>query len=203
MNDVLHGLSVSRETMDDLKAYEALVQKWSPKINLVSKSALDDLWTRHILDSAQIWPLLPAAQKYLDLGSGGGFPGIIIAIFLKERGDAAHLTMIESDRRKTVFLQTVIRELNLPASVLAERIENAAAHEAEVLTARALASCDKLFGYAHRHLKEGGKAYFLKGQRAAEEVEEARQNWDFSVKSHPSKTDDNAVILEIGDLRRV
>lgn len=203
MTELLKGLDVSRETMADLRAYEALVQKWSPKINLVSKSALSDLWIRHIVDSAQIWPILPESKAYVDLGSGGGFPGIVIAIFLKHRGEESKLTMIESDRRKTVFLQTVIRELGLPAVALPERIESAPPQKAEVLTARALASCDKLFGYAHHHLAPDGKAYFLKGQRADEELEEARQNWDFSVKYHASKTEDNAVILEIGDLHRV
>ncbi|MCH2076667.1 MAG: 16S rRNA (guanine(527)-N(7))-methyltransferase RsmG [Rhodobacteraceae bacterium] len=203
MTELLTGLDVSRETLVDLKAYEALVQKWSPKINLVSKSALNDLWARHIVDSAQVWPLLPSTKTYVDLGSGGGFPSIVIAIFLKHLNTDASLTMIESDVRKTVFLQTVIRELELPATTLPMRIEKAPSQQASVLTARALASCDKLFGFAHQHLVPDGTAFFLKGQKAEDELAEARQNWDFSVKYHPSKTDTNAVILEIGELHRV
>ena len=203
MTSQLNGVDVSRETLDDLKAYEALVRKWTPKINLVSKAAIDELWDRHIVDSVQLWPLLPQADAYVDLGSGGGFPGLVNAIFLKGTDQPGEVTMIESDRRKSVFLQTVIRELDLPAKVISTRIEDAPAQDAPIVTARALAACDKLFGYVHRHLRDGGTAFLMKGQRAREELEDARQNWDFSVKFHTSTTDANAVILEIGELSRV
>ena len=199
----LKGVDVSRETLEDLKAYETLVRKWTPKINLVSKAAIDELWDRHIVDSAQLWPLLPKVDAYTDLGSGGGFPGLVLAIFLKGSAQPGEVTLIESDRRKSVFLQTVIREIGLHAKVIAARIEDAPAQNAPIVTARALAACDKLFGYVHPHLCDGGTAFLMKGQRAQEELDEARQNWDFSVKYHPSKTDPNAVVLEIGELSRV
>ena len=191
---------VSRETLDDLRAFEALVAKWTPKINLVSKSSVSELWDRHILDSLQIWPLVQQAARVVDLGSGGGFPGIVTAIAACHHAPDAQFTLIESDMRKSVFLQTAIRELSLNAQVITNRIEAAPPQDAPVITARALASCEALFAYAAPHLAENGRLVLLKGENVASELEAAREKWQFSVTRHASITQSKAVILEIEGL---
>ncbi|MEM1373475.1 MAG: 16S rRNA (guanine(527)-N(7))-methyltransferase RsmG [Pseudomonadota bacterium] len=199
----LPELIVSRETWDDFKALEALVVTWSSKINLVSKQSVADLSTRHIADSAQLWPLLQSFQSIADFGSGGGFPGLVLAICAKYQRPEMAITLVESDRRKCVFLQTAARELALNVKVISQRIETLPPLDAPAITARALASCNQLFGYAAPHLLPTGSLYLLKGERADEEIAEARHHWQFSVKKHQSKTHPNAVILEVGDLNRV
>lgn len=194
---------VSRETLNDLRRFGDLVRHWNPKINLVSKPSLEDLWDRHIVDSYQIWDLLPRKGNYLDLGSGGGFPGIPIAIAAKVDHPDATITLLESDRRKVAFLQTVIRNLGLSAVARPERIETADPIGADVITARALAPCRQLFAFCERHLAEAGVIFLHKGARARLELEDARKEWDFDLIVHQSKTDPNASILEVGDLRRV
>ncbi|MCL4170695.1 UNVERIFIED_CONTAM: hypothetical protein GTU68_049362, partial [Idotea baltica] len=133
-------LNVSRETFAALQAYAALLEKWNPKINLVSKSSLQDLWNRHILDSAQLFSLVQHPHNtWADLGSGGGFPGLVIAIMALESGSPDQVILIESDTRKAAFLRTVIRELGLRASVINKRIEQVDPLDADVISARALA----------------------------------------------------------------
>ena len=138
-----NDLDVSRETFEKLKAFAELVRKWNPKINLVSKDSLNDLWSRHILDSVQIFELVPGPGKWVDLGSGGGFPGIVISILNQEERNF-DVVMVESDQRKSAFLRTAIRELDLAAKVKTERIEELECLEADVLSARALADLTKL-----------------------------------------------------------
>lgn len=197
------GGNVSRETYDLLKAFADLVAKWSPKINLVSKSDLSDIWGRHIVDSLQIVPLVPKAPgQWVDIGSGGGFPGIVIAIVAKEFWPEMAMTLIESDQRKATFLRTAIRELDLPAAVRTDRIEATKPQAAEILSARALASLDTLVGHAERHLATGGTAIFPKGRRADQEIAEAKENWTFDLRETPSITDPEARILTIRNIRR-
>lgn len=194
--------SVSRETLEDLHRYEELLLKWTTSINLISRASIPEVWSRHILDSLQLWPLLPHDESLMDIGSGGGLPGLVIAIAAKHDPKIGGITFLESDRRKSAFLRTVVGVLDLPAEVISERIEIAAPQKCKILTARALASCNELLFFASRHLKSEGKAFFLKGARAEEELEEARRHWRFSLTKHTSKTDKGAVILEIGDLSR-
>lgn len=195
---------VSRETIARLKVIESLLIKWNPKINLVSKNTLKNLWERHISDSAQIWPLLPAETKTLvDIGSGGGFPGLVLAALNGENDVELDITMIESDIRKCSFLRTTLREMSVNAEVKSQRIERADPVGADVITARALADLEQLLGFAERHLKPGGTAIFPKGINWKKEVEAAQESWSFDLETVKSKTQDGAVILKIGEIRRV
>ncbi|WP_147126556.1 16S rRNA (guanine(527)-N(7))-methyltransferase RsmG [Shimia ponticola] len=194
---------VSRETKADLEAYVALLLKWNNTINLVAKSTEDEIWTRHIEDSLQIWPILPDAELLVDMGSGGGLPGIVLAICAKHDPRIKAVTLIEADIRKSTFLQTVIRDLGLPAKVLSRRISECPPLNAQLVTARALSDLASLLGFCDRHLAPGGTAVFPKGARADEEIETAENDWRFAVEKVPSATDPNAVILKIGDIARV
>ncbi|MFK7745012.1 MAG: 16S rRNA (guanine(527)-N(7))-methyltransferase RsmG [Roseobacter sp.] len=195
--------NVSRETLDRLTTYHDLLIKWNPKINLVSKSSISDIWNRHIWDSAQIVPFASEGTSWLDIGSGGGFPGLVVAIYAKELQPDRKVTMVESDQRKTAFLRTVIRELGLNAEVLAKRVEAMDAFAADVLSARALADLDALLGFADRHLSTSGTAFFLKGEKWEKEVQIARESWSFDLRAHKSKTSPTAAILEIKEIQRV
>ncbi|GGD21486.1 16S rRNA (guanine(527)-N(7))-methyltransferase RsmG [Sinisalibacter lacisalsi] len=195
---------VSRETTQRLEIYAQLLAKWNPAINMVGKSTLPDLWTRHFQDSAQIFGLLgPQEVTCVDMGAGGGFPGLVIAILAKEKMPQFHMHCIESDQRKAAFLNTVIRETGLSATVHAKRIEDVAPLDANVVMARALASLTVLLDYAKRHLGPDGRAIFLKGASYQKEVDEALASWDFRLDTYPSETNSGATILKIGDIRRV
>lgn len=196
--------SVSRETLERLERYVALLKKWNPAINIVSRSTLDEVWTRHMLDSAQILNLAPAdSQTWVDLGSGGGFPGLVVAILAKEKAPDLRVTCVESDVRKATFLRTVARETGTEVTVHAQRIETVPPQNADVLSARALAPLSRLCEFANRHLKPDGFALFPKGESHAQEVKDALENWSFQTDTYPSKTNPNAVILKLGEIRRV
>ena len=201
-SDPLAG--VSRETLARLEAYAALVAKWNPKINLVSRKSLEDLWSRHILDSAQVFALAGPAPRgrWADLGSGGGFPGAVVAILAAGIGADLRVTLVESDQRKAAFLRTVSRETAVPFEVLSERIENLPPLGADLLSARALAPLTDLLGFAERHLASDGFALFPKGETHAQELREAQNRWRFSCETATSCTDPRAVILKIGAVCR-
>ncbi|MEO1556570.1 MAG: 16S rRNA (guanine(527)-N(7))-methyltransferase RsmG [Pseudomonadota bacterium] len=194
---------VSRETIDQLNAYVSLLQKWNPKINLVSKSQVHDLWHRHIWDSAQIWPHLCDTAHHIDLGSGGGLPGLVLAVFCKQHSPSVQVSLVESDIRKAVFLRTVARELSLNVRVHDKRHQFVPPAHAASMTARALSSLSELLGAAERHLAFDGVAVFPKGQSWREEVEAARASWTFDLEVIPSITDPNAALLKIKEIRRV
>jgi 16S rRNA (guanine527-N7)-methyltransferase len=197
-------LGVSRETEDQLKAYQSLVLRWNQRINLISRNDEDEIWQRHILDSAQIWRYRrSAAMEWLDFGSGAGFPGLVIAVLAKQHFSALQVTLVESDVRKCAFLRHASRELSLQTRVLNERIERLNSETAEIISARALAPLTKLLAYAEKHLLPGGICLFPKGQRVHKEVDEARAHWAFACHLHPSATRDGAYVLEIGGIRRV
>jgi 16S rRNA (guanine527-N7)-methyltransferase len=197
-------VTVSRETKERLDIYLALLRKWSPKINLVARGTLEDAWTRHIIDSAQLLPLvMPATQRLADLGSGAGFPGLVIAIIATETRPNLNVTLVESDQRKATFLRTVARETSVAVQIRAERIEKGPDLAAQTITARALAPLPRLLDLAARHLAPGGQMLFLKGQTWATELSEAQAEWTFSYTPHKSKTSTDAVILEIRDLSHV
>ncbi|AWI82295.1 16S rRNA (guanine(527)-N(7))-methyltransferase RsmG [Alloyangia pacifica] len=202
--DLGGGLSVSRETWDRLDHYTDLLKKWNPKINLVSPSTLAEAWTRHIVDSAQIWGIPQEyPQHWADLGAGGGFPGLVIAILRDEFAPGMTVTLVESDQRKCAFLRTVLRETGVEATVEARRIDEIAPLGADLLSARALASLDKLLGFADRHMCKTGSALFPKGAQAEKEIAEARKMWQFDLERHTSLTDPHAVVLQIGALTHV
>jgi len=192
------NVDVSRETMADLEAFAALVGKWTPRINLIARSTVDSLWDRHIIDSVQLYRFAPVSlSKWLDIGSGGGFPGIVMAILGKTKHPEARFVLIESDQRKATFLRSAARELSLSVFVLAQRVENTEPQAADVVSARALAPLSGLLPLAQRHLKPDGVALFHKGRQAQQEVADARKNWSFELEDHPSFTDPEARILAI------
>jgi 16S rRNA (guanine527-N7)-methyltransferase len=197
------GLDVSRETFEELEAFVALVKRWNPAINLVSKSAAPHLWERHVIDSAQLFAFCPAsAGSWVDIGSGGGFPGLVVAILAKEFLPNLRVTLVESDQRKATFLRQAIQSLGLTVTVMSQRIESIPPLEASVVSARALAPLDELLGLVKPHLCHDGVALFPKGARHATELTEARKIWRFGVTVHPSISDPAAAILEIRNINR-
>ena len=168
-------------------------------MNLVSRDSLDDLWRRHFWDSAQLLPLLPATEGeplvIADLGSGAGFPGMVLAIL-----QAGEVHLIEADRKKAVFLREVARDLKLEVRIHAQRIEAIPAPFADVATARALAPLDRLASYAQAVLKDGGKALFLKGQGADRELTLLPEPERMTIEQFPSRSDPSGIILRIGGL---
>lgn len=195
-------MNVSRETQERLDIYLELLRKWSPKINLVSQESLKDAGKRHFDDSLQLASLcLQDVKSWIDLGSGGGFPGAVVAIALEDQG--IDFTLIESDQRKATFLRTVSRETNTPFTVIAERIENVPPMKSDVISARALAPLDELLGFAEQHLAPTGVAFFMKGGSWRTEVDVAQKKWRFTCEAHTSVTHPDAAILEIGGLSRV
>ncbi|MBC8716371.1 16S rRNA (guanine(527)-N(7))-methyltransferase RsmG [Ochrobactrum sp. Marseille-Q0166] len=195
---------VSRETTERLIAFEELFRKWSSAINLASPSTLADLWSRHILDSAQIFPLAPEAKRWLDLGSGGGFPGIVTACSLKDIPGAS-IDLVESAGKKAAFLRTAAGHLAVPARIHSARIEAMwdKIDVPDVVTARALASLNDLFNLAEPWLTTGSKALFQKGRDYQREIDESRVGWRFDLVQHESAIDKASVILEISNLRRI
>ncbi|MEW6630700.1 MAG: 16S rRNA (guanine(527)-N(7))-methyltransferase RsmG [Pseudomonadota bacterium] len=193
---------VSRETFERLQAFEQLFLKWNRSINLAAPSTLDDVWRRHILDSAQLARIAPAAKRWVDLGSGGGFPGLVLGFLLAERAGAS-IDLVESNRKKASFLQSIIGQFGLPARVLAKRIDDSYSlvSEPEIVTARALAGLPDLLDLSAPWLSKGARALFHKGRDYRTEVEESAHRWAFDLVEHSSMTDPHGVILEITDLR--
>lgn len=193
---------VSRETFEALKLFQAEFIRWAGSINLAAASTLNEVWDRHILDSAQLARLAPAASRWLDAGSGGGFPGAVLAILLTDR-EFAHVDLIESNRKKAAFLQTMVAKLGVPGCVHACRIENAEVDQPEIVTARALAPLPLLLNLSSRWLSAGARGLFHKGRGYRAEVEESRDAWRFDLVEHPSAVSPEGVILEIIGLRRL
>jgi len=191
---------VSRETVDRLSEFERQFLRWSARINLAAPSQLDRLWTRHILDSAQLVRFAPETTRWLDIGSGGGFPGAVVAILLCDR-PLFHIDLVESNRKKAAFLKTALASAEC-ATVLAIRIEDAypAVDAPEIVSARALAPLSELLGLAEPWLKAGARGLFHKGRDYASEIEEARDAWRFDLVEHRSMVDREGVILEIRNL---
>ncbi|KEC55247.1 16S rRNA (guanine(527)-N(7))-methyltransferase RsmG [Bartonella rochalimae] len=194
--------SVSRETMKHLIEFESLVIQWNIHINLISATTIPVLWKRHILDSAQIYPLKSQFLHWCDLGSGGGFPAIVLAIFLKEK-KGGHIDLVESNGKKAAFLQNVIAKLNLPATVHHCRIEDVykKIKTPDILTARGLASLDTLLHLMSPWLTQKTVALLQKGRDYVKEIKNATANWRFDLLKHESKIDKNSVILEISHVR--
>lgn len=198
------SFDVSRETCDRLTLYAALLTKWNPAINLVSKSTIPALWSRHFADSAQLLELAEIGSgSWADLGSGGGFPGMVVAILAAEKSPDLNITCVESDQRKATFLRTVARETGVDATVISERIEALPPLNADVVSARALAPLPALVGYANRHLAPEGIALFQKGTGQAKEVDLALASWAFRLDTIPSRTDRESTILKLRSIRRV
>lgn len=199
--DFAKDSDVSRETLADYQAWQALLLKWNRKINLVSPTALDDFWRRHALDSWQIWPhISDKAENFIDLGSGAGFPGLAVAMGCKARGQG-QVTLVESAGKKTSFLRTVIRELTLPANATSERAESIKPKAYDVISARAFAPLPRLFSYAQPFWGEGTTGLFLKGEAVQEELTEASKEWTYDAEIIPSLSNVTGCLLKITELR--
>jgi 16S rRNA (guanine527-N7)-methyltransferase len=193
--------AVSRETLEMLEAYAALLTDWNSRHNLVSANSLPDVWHRHMLDSAQLEPLIPPkVQTLADFGSGAGFPGLVLAIL---RRDRLKVTLFEATKKKADFLSAVVQALALPVEVSTARIETAPAQIFHAITARAFAPLDQLLAYAHKFAGPRTICLFLKGQKLELELTEAARHWKMKSQKHPSKTHPLGVILEIRDLQHV
>jgi 16S rRNA (guanine527-N7)-methyltransferase len=192
---------VSRETLHLIDQYIETLRVWQSRTNLIAPSTLDEIWTRHILDSAQLLRIKPLARHWLDLGSGGGLPGLVIACAMREHGGHVHL--VESNGKKASFLRHVATILHLPCTIHAERIEKAILRlpTPEIVTARALADCDTLIGMVNSLLKRGAVALFPKGRDYAMELTQALKHWHFSYALYPSMTDPAARIVEITEFQ--
>ena len=199
MTDSVSDDRVSRETSDRLAIFVDLLRRWNDRINLVSSTTITDLDRRHLQDSLQLMRYIkPDARHVVDLGTGGGFPGLVIA--LSRPDPAMQVTLIEADRRKCAFLRTVLRETATTATVIADRIERVEPQNADIVTARALAPLTTLLGHVRRHAAPSFTALMLKGARWSEEVADAKKSWTFNPTIHKSVTDPKAAILEIGAL---
>ena len=197
-------LDVSRETKERLEIFASLVEKWNPSINLVSKNSLSDLRERHMADSVQVFRAVdPNFGHWADIGSGGGFPGLVVAILRAEDGNGKKVTLVESDQRKAVFLRTVLRETAVSADVRAERIENTNFLAADVLSARALSDLPTLLRFTVAHLHQNGVAVFPKGLTWQKELAAAQKAWNFDHEVIKSKTDPSGVLLKIRNIRSV
>ena len=202
--NLLPGLNVSRETFLRLKEYEKLLFKWNAKINLVSKSTLDNFWNRHVLDSAQFLSSVgEKAGKWVDLGSGGGLPGLVVAILSDEIEPVNKLFLVEADVRKAVFLKTVCRELGLKVKVYNNRIEELPPMSANIVSARALAPLKTLCLYAKNNLEKDGEAVFAKGENWKAELVEAQKKWIFSYEAVKSTLHEGSVVLVLRGIKSV
>ena len=202
--NLLPGLNVSRETFLRLKEYEKLLFKWNAKINLVSRSTLDNFWNRHVLDSAQFLSSVgEKAGKWVDLGSGGGLPGLVVAILSDEIEPVNKLFLVEADVRKAVFLKTVCRELGLKVEVYNNRIEELPPMSANIVSARALAPLETLCLYAKKHLEKDGVAVFAKGENWKSELVEAQKKWIFSYEAVKSTLHEGSVVLVLRGIKSV
>jgi 16S rRNA (guanine527-N7)-methyltransferase len=201
--------NVSRETLTRLERYAALLIKWQGAINLVGRDTVPDLWRRHMLDSAQLAAHLPSSGTagrplvIVDLGSGAGFPGMVLAILAADHARHWQVHLVESDARKCAFLSTVARETGAAARIHTARAEHLAPFVADMVTARALASLDQLLIYAEPFLGAGSECLFLKGAAAADELTEARKSWNMRVEQLPSRSGPAGSLLHIREISRV
>jgi 16S rRNA (guanine527-N7)-methyltransferase len=216
------GVAVAPEAIVELQAYEALLGKWQERINLVGNSTLPDIWRRHFLDSAQLYPLLPANDeggkrklKVFDLGSGAGFPGLVLAILAKRDanfpgGRPLRLQLVESDRRKAAFLAEAVRELDLAAGnpsatevrIRAQRAEVVEPQIVDAITARALAPLERLLDTASRFTGPDTVLIFPKGQSVEAELRDVDKAWKMALERIASRSDERGVILRLSGLQR-
>jgi 16S rRNA (guanine527-N7)-methyltransferase len=200
--DIAARFDVSRESLDRLRDFVALLRHWQSRINLIAPSTVPHLYRRHVADSLQLLPLLQGrATVLLDLGSGAGFPGLVLAI-----AGGFEATLVESNGKKAAFLREAIRRTGAAASVLEKRIESLnrdmVLGRIDAITARALAPLPRLIDYASPWLASGAPAFFLKGQNVDDELTEAAKSWRFACRKHPSVTDAAGVVLEITEVGR-
>jgi 16S rRNA (guanine527-N7)-methyltransferase len=193
---------VSRETEERLDRYIALLREWQPKTNLIAPSTISSIWTRHVADSLQLLDLAPSAKRWIDLGSGGGFPGIVLACALADQIDTT-VHLVERNAKKAAFLREALRVTGGRGMVHLAEIEDFVDSNppaADYITARALAPLNVLLGLAAPLISEGAKALFLKGQDVEAELTESTKYWTVQAKLHPSRTSVDGRIVEIDQL---
>jgi 16S rRNA (guanine527-N7)-methyltransferase len=190
---------VSRETAQRLQVIVQHLERWQPRINLVANSTMQHVWTRHVADSFQLAELAPVARTWVDLGSGGGFPGLVVAAVLMERQPDARVVLVESNGKKCAFLREVARAALLPVSVRNSRIEELVwdGDLPDVVSARALAPLPDLLGLSRNLLKSGAMALFPKGREWQTELTQSQENWTFDWSAVPSEVDAASRILVI------
>ncbi|MEM9641021.1 MAG: 16S rRNA (guanine(527)-N(7))-methyltransferase RsmG [Pseudomonadota bacterium] len=194
---------VSRETVRRLEHYLAETRKWSAKINLISSSSQEDAWQRHIVDSAQLWRLCQKTSgTWLDLGSGGGFPALVNAVIALEQAPDLKFLCVESDGRKSVFLQKIIQTYGLNATVLNARIQDISPVSADIVSARAFSPLAQIFKVAFDHINSGTVFLLPKGRTYHDELTESQKGWSFEYEAVPSITNAESAVLVVKDLKR-
>ena len=197
-NKFVKSLNVSRETLNGFYEYETLLSKWNEKINLVSKNTLVDIWERHFLDSGQIIKHVEASGKrWVDVGSGAGFPGLVVALLLRDRKIDCDLVLVEKNSKKGFFLNEVIRKLNLSVEVVNENIDNLEPLNADILTARAFSELNNLIEIAFRHRKKEGICIFLKGENYRIELDKTLNYWFFDYDIVDSLSSSSGKIIRV------
>ncbi|ADZ68517.1 16S rRNA (guanine(527)-N(7))-methyltransferase RsmG [Polymorphum gilvum] len=195
--------SVSRETAERLRIYVDLLLRWQPAQNLIAPSTIPEIWRRHVADSLQPHLCLPEARRWVDLGSGAGFPGVVTAILLADK-PGAHVYLVESNQRKAAFLRTALRETGAPGTVLAQRIESVAERwshgPVDAVSARALAPLVDLCRYSRAFLAQGAVAVFHKGREFRREIDEASHTWSFDLVEKVSLIDPDSRMLILSNL---
>lgn len=193
------GYDVTPETYGQLHTYVRLVEQWQPAMNLVAPSTMGDIWERHILDSVQLFRFIKEPPSSLvDIGSGGGFPGMILAILFP----AAQITLVESDRRKCIFLQNVSRETFSPITIFNHRMETFISPPVDMITSRACASLSELLALSQSISSKATRFLLHKGKMHQQEIEEARKGWSFSLEIHASLVHKESVILDLTSVEK-
>ena len=195
---MFHVKQLSSDQKQRLEKYSSLLIKWNQRINLIGRSTIEDLWQRHIIDSAQLVNFIGQGSKQIaDLGSGAGLPGVVLSILTNHK-----LTLIESDKNKCVFLRQVKRELDLDIDIVEDRIENIKDTKFDVIVSRAMASVDKILNLGYPLLHPEGNMVLLKGESHQMELDDASHKWQFEVAKHNSQTNNDGAILVLDKIRK-
>ena len=200
----LPALNVSRETEEALLHFKNLVIEWNPTINLVSKNSISELWNRHIIDSAQIFKaFLPKDGLWLDFGTGGGFPGLVLAVLGRCLSPELRFLLVESDRRKCSFLKRVSRDLSLSVDISNSRVESVSLGKVDYVSARAVSELNDLLFLIENIVSRETMCLFLKGRGYKKEVANAKKNWNFKLSTVKSVTSEDGKLLILSELERV
>lgn len=203
MKKIEKKYNVSRGTIQQLEDYEESLQEWQQMMNLVSNASLNNAWERHFEDSVQLFDLLPSDAKTLfDFGSGAGFPGMVLAIMAKELLPNLQVNLVESTKKKTLYLKHVADLTNTNVNICNDRIENIKSQKADVITSRAMSSLNDLLNYSEPFCKNNTVLIFPKGKKHQEEIDEAKRKWNFNIEIYASNSSDEGAILLITNLKR-
>lgn len=203
MMNFIKKYNVSRETFEKLKSYNQTLVEWQKKFNLVSKSSMENAWSRHFEDSAQLFEYIPEnAKSLIDFGSGAGFPAMVIAIIAGEKTPYLNVVMVESIRKKTLFLNAVANVTKTPVTIINDRIENIPLQNFDVITSRAMASLKELLEYAYKFCHKNTVCIFPKGKKYASELSEAHKFWRFKCRVVQSIVSEEGKILIINNISK-